>query len=637
MNNFNQILNIISEIKTQGSYKNFENYHVPEHWIGDHKIGIVSKNAIDFFIEKMEQIIELSKEKTAVQTHNNSVIYGMFIRYTCAFDHDRDREVSKSPLSNGMRETGTFLKAIALLPYLRSLGINIIYLLPITKIGVDGKKGDLGSPYAVKNPYELDENLAEPFLNVSIENQFRAFVEAAHSLKMQVVTELVLRTASIDSDLALDHPEWFYWIKEETKSRKKDSFDENSFGPPMFNDMELSFIKQKISSNDLANLTQPHKKYRELFTLPPKAVSKKDDRLIGKLDDGSYSKIAGAFADWPPDDNQPPWDDVTYLKLYDHPDFNYIAYNTVRMYDKSLSKEANRQDDLWNAIEGIIPYYIKKYDIDGAMIDMGHAIPNELRMNVISKARELKDNFIFWEENFEITSKSKANGFDASLGYLCFIEHDSYQMNKFLNMLSNEDVGSNYFASPDTHNTPRAASKFKNLRYSQITYLMNSMLSGLTFINSGFELYESMPINTGLGFVDAELKKYPDLLLPLFSSVSMNWENSNTLIHLIRSANEIKRQYIDNDNKTKIINLEQKGKYLCFLRETKNKNQYVLTFVSYNIENPESINIKLPFMIKDFQELIGNVTYRPKKASLILNVEEYSYFCGLVTVEKNHA
>ena len=141
----------------------------------------------------------------------------MFIRYTCAYDHDRNLEVNKDPLPNGLRETGTFLKAIALLPYLKSLGVDIIYLLPVTKIGIDGKKGDLGSPYAVKNPYELDENLTEPFLDIPIQDQFKAFIEAAHSLNIKVVTELVLRTASIDSDLAIDHPEWFYWIKENTK------------------------------------------------------------------------------------------------------------------------------------------------------------------------------------------------------------------------------------------------------------------------------------------------------------------------------------------------------------------------------------------------------------------------------------
>ena len=59
-----------------------------------------------------------------------------------------------------------------------------------------------------------------------------------------------------------------------------------------------------------------------------------DGRWVGVLDDGTRVRIPGAFADWPPDDNQPPWTDVTYLRMYDHPDFNYMAYNTIRMYDE---------------------------------------------------------------------------------------------------------------------------------------------------------------------------------------------------------------------------------------------------------------------------------------------------------------
>ena len=69
----------------------------------------------------------------------------------------------------GWRETGTFLKAITLLPFIRSLGCNTVHLLPITAIGRDGHKGNLGSPFAIRDPYALDEGLSEPALGLGAE------------------------------------------------------------------------------------------------------------------------------------------------------------------------------------------------------------------------------------------------------------------------------------------------------------------------------------------------------------------------------------------------------------------------------------------------------------------------------------
>ena len=110
--------------------------------------------------------------------------------------------------------------------------------------------------------------------------------------------------------------------------------------------------------------------------------------------------IASAFSDWPPDDRQPAWTDVTYLKMHSHEAFNYIAYNTIRMYDDALNDPATFNTGLWDEISDIIPSYQETYHIDGAMIDMGHALPSGLKKNIIIKAREKRADFAFWDENF---------------------------------------------------------------------------------------------------------------------------------------------------------------------------------------------------------------------------------------------
>ena len=91
--------------------------------------------------------------------------------------------------------------------------------------------------------------------------------------------------------------------------------------------------------------------------------------------DGTPCRIASAFSDWPPDDRQPAWSDVTYLKMHTHEAFNYIAYNTIRMYDSALERSSHLQHQPLERDCRYHPELSGEYQIDGAMIDMGHALP----------------------------------------------------------------------------------------------------------------------------------------------------------------------------------------------------------------------------------------------------------------------
>ena len=114
----------------------------------------------------------------------DSAIYGLFPRMFTAWNHYNNDICS-----------GTFLKAMCLLPYFKRMGINVIYLLPIFKYSLNYKKGETGSPYSIKNIYELDENLHDALLGPMdsslLESEFKAFVEACHILKIKVMIEFV--------------------------------------------------------------------------------------------------------------------------------------------------------------------------------------------------------------------------------------------------------------------------------------------------------------------------------------------------------------------------------------------------------------------------------------------------------------
>jgi glycosidase len=152
----------------------------------------------------------------------------------------------------------------------------------------------------------------------------------------------------------------------------------------------------------------------------------------------------------------------------------------------------------------------------GAMIDMGHSLPAELLSNIIEKARDIKADFIFFEENFELTHQSKQKGFDAAIGPLFLIENDFSELKKFLRKIVNNEIPIPFFSTSENHNTPRTYSLFNNENFSRMILVLNSLLPGLLFIHSGFELFEDKPINTGLNFTKSEIKKYSDEELALF-------------------------------------------------------------------------------------------------------------------------
>jgi hypothetical protein len=548
MSHLTQIEDRLKQISAQ---KASIEYHIPEIWLDLYSLQTkdIIVNPAKYYLDCINKIRHIAENQPLIHPKHNwsdfAVVYNMMVRLTTAYDHDANGIVDKGINMDGWRETGTFLKSMSILPYIHSLGCNTVYCLPVTEIGKVGNKGNLGSPYAIKNPYKLDDHLNEPALEMSAEVQFGAFVEAAHLLGMKVVVEFVFRTASVDSSLALDHPEWFYWIRDKVANRDGIATKQDElYGPPYFSQSDLKKIRTKVEKKNYKALIPPDKIYRNLFTDIPKKVGVFDGQIRGITEDGTACKIPSAFADWPPDDTQPVWSDVTYLRMYDHPDFNYIAYNTIRMYDTVLATDANCVKPLWDYIEGIIPSYQEKYDIDGVMVDMGHALPPQLLQNIIKKARDINPEFAFWEENFTLTPESIKKGFNAVLGYLPFDEDKPEKVRSFVEMLSSSGSPVPFFLTPETHNTKRAVTKLGEEKYSQMAWAFNAFLPGLTFIHSGFELYESMPVNTGLGFESEELKNYPVSKLPLFSVSSLNWNNKTNLTEFIRFVLNLRNEDI---------------------------------------------------------------------------------------------
>ncbi len=609
-------------------------YSIPSLWVSDK--GAPKRMKIDPFVFYLDVVRKVKKgslprkhkaKATGGEWSRESVIYNMFVRTTAAFDHNGNGKLDLPISPEGFRETGTFLKAIAMLPYIKKLGANTVHLLPVTSIGHDGNKGTLGSPYAIKNPYELDENLAEPLLGLDVRTEFKAFVEAAHRMGLRVVVEFVFRTTAKDADWVKEHPEWFYWIKEEIRLRDSHHHDESRYGSPIFTHDELGKIHHDVREHRFHDLIPPHHIYREMFTQPPASedVEKTDGRYIGNLGGGQRAKIPGAFADWPPDDNQPPWGDVTYLRMYNHSDFNYIAYNTIRMYDARLAHPHNINRPLWDRIVGIIPYYQREFHIDGVMIDMGHALPMELKREMVNAARNINPDFAFWDENFSVSHKSREEGYNAVFGFCWIDEHHPSRMKNLIQRFHTEGFPIPFFATPENHNTPRAADRPGKVAYARWAWVINNFIPAIPFIHSGFEIAEHYPINTGLDFTREDLQKYPSEKLPLFSEYAYDWLNKGHFTGWAAKVAKVRAKYkemIVNADKQSVSMLsDHNGHILAFARIAERPGKKLGIVSNANFTAKEIANVKLDTTRKSIVDLLTGKKYKVSDMHLKTTLE----------------
>ena len=117
----------------------------------------------------------------------NQVIYSIYVR-----SHTQE---------------GTFLSVIPDLDRIKALGTDIIWFMPIHPIGVQGKKGSLGCPYANRDYREVNPAYGTM-------EDFRRLVDEIHQRGMKCIIDVVYNHTSPDSVLYSQHPEWFYKTPE---------------------------------------------------------------------------------------------------------------------------------------------------------------------------------------------------------------------------------------------------------------------------------------------------------------------------------------------------------------------------------------------------------------------------------------
>ena len=98
---------------------------------------------------------------------------------------------------------GTFKAVEDDLDRIRSLGTDIVYFLPIYPIGIEKRKGSLGSPYAISDYRAINPEYGTL-------DDFKRLVSAIHEHDMKCMIDIVYNHTSPDSVLSEEHPDWFY-------------------------------------------------------------------------------------------------------------------------------------------------------------------------------------------------------------------------------------------------------------------------------------------------------------------------------------------------------------------------------------------------------------------------------------------
>ncbi|NQV42463.1 MAG: alpha-galactosidase [Candidatus Marinimicrobia bacterium] len=147
--------------------------------------GIPGAVYLEPYIDEVDLLRnEASKHKAPESPEwvKNATIYEVFVR-------QQSRE-------------GTFQGLIKDLDRIKTLGIDLLWLMPVHPIGLENRKGTVGSPYSVKDYYAVNPDMG------SMED-FKQLVDEVHARGMHIILDFVLNHTAWDNELMDEHPDWY--------------------------------------------------------------------------------------------------------------------------------------------------------------------------------------------------------------------------------------------------------------------------------------------------------------------------------------------------------------------------------------------------------------------------------------------
>ena len=111
---------------------------------------------------------------------------------------------------------GTFIALGKQLGRLDSLGVDILWFMPVQPIGKLNRKGVLGSYYSISDYTATNPEFGTPA-------EFKALVDDVHRLGMHVIMDWVPNHSAFDHAWATEHPDWYVHRADGSISNARDN------------------------------------------------------------------------------------------------------------------------------------------------------------------------------------------------------------------------------------------------------------------------------------------------------------------------------------------------------------------------------------------------------------------------------
>jgi|GEM_PF-5178627 len=575
-------------------------YRLPDSWKNLHDIN---EDLQKYYKKAIKDILELDQSK---DVDSPLSIVQLYLQHFSAYSHTGDPRFDKASL----------LKTIPLLKIFKESGFNSLMLLPHFMRSERFKKGDKGSPYSVRDYYTIDPSLKDEIIpDCDSQTLFGAFIEAAHRMGIKVFIDMVPRTAARDSLWILENPEWFYWIKPENTERLIELLKTPvpDLGPATsMNSGNIHKVLESLPVSQIMDIfefapsvSQPEK-WNEF-----KEENKNNPDFLDKLVE-TFDLITPPCTSDCVNDPQPPWTDVTPLRL--HEDY---CHEIMKMFDDTISdkppffiqpvlKASNFPgkiplNDLWEKISEIPHHYIEKFKIDGLRGDMFHALPSELIRKMTNRIPDRKDFTLIMEnlDNEAGNEFSLEHGFDYYTGNLfAVIEEGAHSIDYYLKQITS--FKTRILNMPVIGDSVPILSRDDEKALFQIA-LSAFIPNGAFGITADTIIGNRLPLNYGLGFTDAMQTEFDKHLkeqkrkLSYFNYDCMNeeWDNKYfKLIEFFKEINTLRKNIFSEEISFSGSSINHEQHSLVFELSSKNYNYFIHAgFDAEHTVNIDPLNI----------------------------------------------
>ncbi len=399
------------------------------------------------------------------------------------------------------------------LSYAQSLGINWLWFQPVHPIGIDGRQTDsngvpfsVGSPYSVKNFFEISPLLSKANTRPAGMQEFQGFVAAADAAGINVMLDEPFNHTSFDCELATNGINYFggpgnpnnWQATNEIRNTEARFFSQNGdYCSRASSDSNIALAPDR---GDFGKFIDVHDVYFGVYSA-----------LVceNPQDNGSYL-------------NEGDWFDYS-SGVNSTGNFDTITQNVWRYFSDSIL--------FWLDQTGCTngtPANRTSVGIDGIRADFGQGLPPQCWEYIINKTRSRKWDFVFMTESLDggaVTYRSNRH-FDVLNENAVFSFQSAATTSDYRNIF--DDRRNAYgqglvLWNSTSHDEESYADPFEAL----IRYLAGGTIDGVPMIFYGQEL----GISTSFGFDEYQLnfgKMIPHFMVynslqPIFAPANRNY------------------------------------------------------------------------------------------------------------------